>query len=318
MFLRAMAIYFMCLSFLMGASAGGDGILAIFNGEAITYYDVLSSNRLNEIYLSRQFSGKQLQEELLKSRKKAVTRFIDQKILLNEFEEKGYRIPEFLIEERIDDLIVEQTGGDRVAFKKYLRDNDLDWDEYRGKLKERVAVSMMMSQFVYSTIKVKEEDIQRYIRENARALRRPGKSRLALLMLKKDGKYADKLQQTADDILALLKHDEPFEKLVSIYSEGPFVSKKGDLGWLEDSNIRKECRKEVAALAVGGHTGVIKFEEGHLALFKLLGREAPSDIWTDEEVRTKASRAVRRQKEDEKYEQYMKGLRAKNIIKELF
>lgn len=317
MITRTIAIYFFCISILLSASMG-DGIIAVFNGEAVTYFEVLSYNRYKEVQLSRHFTGKEFQEKLLDSRKEATIRFVDQKILLKEFKEKGYKIPEFLIEERIDSLIKEQSGGDRDAFKKNLRDNDLDWNEYRESLKDRVAVNMMLSQFVYGTIKLKEADIQSYIRENSASLTKGGKSRLALLMLKKNGKYADKLNETADKIIELLKQGEDFAKVVTIYSEGPAITKGGEVGWLDDKNVRKDCRKDVEALEVGNTTGIIKLDDGHLAIFKLLERQSPTDIWVDAEVREFAKKGARIKKQDEKYEEYMKSLRAKNIINLMF
>lgn len=314
---KVAALYFVAISvvFSAGAKVGGDGIVATFNGEAITYYDILSYNRYIEVKLGRRFEGKELQQKIYESRKKATERFVDEKILLKEFNDKGYRLPEFVIEERIDELIKEQSGGDRKAFKKHLRDNELDWDDYKDSLKERVAVQMMLSQFVYNSIEVDSQEVHDYIGKNQESLKKPGRTNLALLMLKKDGKYADKLDETAKKITDLLEQGEDFAKLVEIYSEGPYSSKGGDLGWMDDSNIRQDCRKDISALTVGKCTKFISIEDGDLVLFKLIAKEDAVDIWSDPTIWASAKRALRVEKETEKYEEYLKELRARNVIK---
>ncbi len=308
-----------CLIFttlIASAASNGDGVAAIINGEAVTFFDILSYNRFNESQLVRKYSGKELEKKIVESRQRAVKEFIDQKIMLNEFKEKEYQIPRFIIEERIDKVIRQQAGGDRDAFKKQLKKQDISWSEYREQLTDRIAVNMMLSQFVYNNITVDDSEIREYVKAHKEELTKPGQRNLALLLLLKSGKYADKLDETAKEIVTKMQEGASFADLVKEYSEGPFKDKDGNMGWIEDKNVREECQEEVFALEKDEVSKPMTLEEGHIALFKLIDKKAPVSDPNDPQIKAYAERVLRKQKEDKTYEEYLKKLRTKNIIKD--
>lgn len=315
--IRSILTLFIIFSSLASfAQRGGDGVAAIINGEAVTFFDILSYNRFNESQLVRKYSGKQLEQKIVESRQRAVKEFIDQKILLNEFKEKEYQIPRFIIEERIDKVIRQQAGGDRNAFKKQLKKQDIGWLEYREQLTDRIAVNMMLSQFVYNNIKVDDDEIREYVNSHKSELTKPGQRNLALLLLLKNGKYAGKLDETAKEIVEKMQSGASFADLVKEYSEGPFKDKDGDMGWIEDKNVRKECQEEVFALEKDEVSKPMALEEGHVALFKLIDKKAAVSDPNDPQIKAYAERVLRQQKEKLTYDKYLEKIRSKNIIRD--
>ena len=311
-----LTLFIVFTSLVSFAQKSGDGVAAIINGEAVTYFDILSYNRFNESQLVRKYSGKELEKKIVESRQRAVKEFIDQKILLNEFKEKEYQIPRFIIEERIDKIIRQQAGGDRVAFKKQLKKQEISWQEYRDQLKDRIAVNMMLSQFVYNNIKVDDDEIREYVNAHKAELTKPGQRNLALLLLLKNGKYANKLDDTAKEVVEKMQSGTSFADLVKEYSEGPFKDKDGNMGWIEDKNVRKECQEIVFALEKDEVSKPMTLEEGHVALFKLIDKKAPISDPNDPQIKAYAERVLRKQKEDKTYAEYLENIRSKNIIKD--
>lgn len=296
------------------ASRSGDGIAATINGEAVTYFEILSYNRFAEVQLMRRYTGKDLKDKIIESRREAVQNYIDQQILINEFKEKEFQIPRFIIEERIDSVIRQQAGGDREAFKKQLKKQNIAWNDYRQQLKDRVAVNMMLSQFVYNNIKIDDSEIDTYIASHIDKLKKPGKRNLAIILLLKQGKFKDKLDKTTAEISQKLKKGDSFAELVKHYSEGPFAGKNGDMGWIEDQNIRPECRAAVLALEKDEVSEAMTLEEGHVAFFKLIDKKLPIQDPQNPAIRSQARSILRTRKENQTYDQYLEKLRDKNII----
>lgn len=86
-----------------------NAILASVNGVPISLMDILNTTRNSEYQAYAVFSGKRLEEEIRKIRLKAVNDRIDKLLVLEEFRENPFPIPNQAVEEELDN-IAERMG----------------------------------------------------------------------------------------------------------------------------------------------------------------------------------------------------------------
>ena len=314
-FLGLMVVVFSSVS---QAATAGDGILATVNGEAITYFDVVNYNRYYEYRLTKSLKGLALKEAVSKSRRVAAQTLINNKLMLLEFATKEYSIPVSLLEEKIDEAVQEHAGGDRDRFKKNLLKLGDTFEEYKEKVRERIIQRMMLGQFVYGSVEVSDQEVDEYIDAHKADYQIKGAINPALILLKTDGKYKGKLTEISQEISQKIKAGVPFAELVKVYSEGPKVDQGGDLGWLEQKDIRAEFKTAVNTTKVGDCSEFITLSNGMKAIFKVLEKRKMKSLVNAPETFEKAKKMVTREKQDKAKKIFFDKLRQKNIVREFF
>jgi parvulin-like peptidyl-prolyl isomerase len=300
------------------AKSVGDGILATVNGEAITYFDVVNYNRYYEYRLSKTLTGKALKKAISESRKVAAETLINNKLMLLEFANKEYKVPVSLIEKKIDDAVLEHAGGDRERFKKELLKLGDTFEEYKEKVRDGIIQRMMLGQFVYGAVEVSDQEVDEYLEEHQSEFQTKEASHPAIIVLKPNGKFKGKLDAICQKITQEIKSGKDFSEVVKKYSEGPKVEQGGDLGWLEEKDIRKEFKKAVHETKVGKCSQFFTLPNGMKVLFKVLEKRKAQSLIQTSEVLAKAKQIVLRKKQNEVKKQFFEKLRKKNIVREYF
>src|ERR1700720_707670 len=145
---RQFAMLVVALLAFAGAAAAADiidGVAAIVNDKVITYSEVRSFVQPVAQQLRRNFSGQDLVDQVRKAEMDALNQLIERALIIQEFKEKGYKIPETVIEQQINDIISSDYGGNRAAFVKTLEAENLTLSQYRDQVRERVIIQAMRS-----------------------------------------------------------------------------------------------------------------------------------------------------------------------------
>jgi peptidyl-prolyl cis-trans isomerase SurA len=123
----------------------------------------------------------------------------------------------------------------------------------------------------------------------------------------------DRAKKKADKVLAELKKGADFAAMVSKYSEfqGP-QSANGDLGFLSLGTLQPQIRAGLDSLKIGQISEVLVNRAG-FNIFKLTDRK-PERPYTLDEIRGELPQAVAQIQFKEKYDAWVKGLRAKAHI----
>src|SRR3982751_1675480 len=95
-----------------------DGIAAVVNGEVITMSQVRLITGPRERLLRSQYTGEELQKQLKEVRTAALKDLIDRQLIVQAFREEKFSLPDYFLEQRINDIIRENFGGDRNTFMK--------------------------------------------------------------------------------------------------------------------------------------------------------------------------------------------------------
>src|SRR5947208_897136 len=98
-----------------------DGIAAIVNGDIITYSQVRGLAAPRERLLRSQYHGEELEKQIQEARKLALKDLIDRQLIVQSFHKEKFELPEHFVDQRIDDIIREDFGGDRNTFIKTLQ-----------------------------------------------------------------------------------------------------------------------------------------------------------------------------------------------------
>ena len=162
-----------------------DGVVAIVNDKVITYSEVATLVQPVERELRRSFSGAELEEQTRKAQMDALNNLIDRALIVQEFDAKGHKIPETVVEERINEIIANEYGGNRAAFVKTLEAENLTLSQFREKERERVVVQAMRNFKVQQTVIVSPYKIEKYYQENIDRFKVGDQIKLRMIFIKR-------------------------------------------------------------------------------------------------------------------------------------
>jgi parvulin-like peptidyl-prolyl isomerase len=166
---RQFAVLAVAMLVFTGASLAAeivDGVAAIVNDKVITYSQVRGFVQPVAQQLRRNFSGQDLVDQVRKAEMDALNQLIERALIIQEFNEKGYKIPETTIEQQINDIISSDYGGNRAAFVKTLEAENLTLSQYRDQVRERVIIQAMRGHKTQQTIVVSPYKMEKYYSEN--------------------------------------------------------------------------------------------------------------------------------------------------------
>ncbi len=162
-----------------------DGVVAIVNDKVITYSEVLTLVQPVDRELRRSFSGQELEEQRRKAQKDALNSLIERALIVQEFNTKGYKLPETLIEQQINDIISNDYGGNRAAFVKTLEAENLTLAQFRERERERVIIQVMRNHKTQQTVVVSPYKIEKYYQENIDQFKVGDEIKLRMIFIKR-------------------------------------------------------------------------------------------------------------------------------------
>jgi parvulin-like peptidyl-prolyl isomerase len=143
-----------------------DGVVAIVNDKVITYSEMMMLVQPVDRELRRNFSGQELEEQRRKAQVDALNTLIEHALIVQEFDAKGYKIPETYVEGQINNRIATEFGGNRAAFIRTLEAENLTLSQFRDQERERIIIEVMRDQRARKTMVVSPYKIEKYYQDN--------------------------------------------------------------------------------------------------------------------------------------------------------
>jgi parvulin-like peptidyl-prolyl isomerase len=143
-----------------------DGVVAIVNDKVITYSEVMTLVEPVDRELRRNYSGQDLEEQRRKAQMDALNNLIERALIVQEFNTKGYKIPDSMVEQQITDIIANEYGGNRAAFIKTLEAENLTLSQFRDQEREHVIIQAMRSHKIQQAVIVSPYKIEKYYQEH--------------------------------------------------------------------------------------------------------------------------------------------------------
>ncbi|MCR5380784.1 MAG: SurA N-terminal domain-containing protein [Lentisphaeria bacterium] len=294
-----------------------DAVLAQIDDQVITSYEVKQYAEKHEEALRQQFKGQELVEKIVALRKQVLDTLIERELIYMEFKNMKATVPPFLIQERLDDLIMSTSGGDIREFENTLNIREkMTMTELKEKINKDIAIELLKQNRVTKGILIADSDIDDYYKHNATDFIRPRSFRYSVIQIKKNGgRYMDKLKEVCDTIAKKIADGEPFDELAKKYSEGANAENGGDQGWMVRVN---EQLLEVINKMEPGQTWPKPIDLGYNIYFLHINEIDGGGIPDlTPELRKTIKEKLTKLEEKKKYDAFIKELSMKYPVKRM-
>lgn len=239
---------------------------------------------------------------------------VDRVLIVRDFNEKEYQIPESYLLNEYDDYIIKEFNGDRSEFLEFLRIQGKSDLQFRSELKERIIVSFMRNEMTKSQTEVSPQKIRTYYDKNKNRFYEEAAVNVRMITLTPLAyESADLMRQQAEAIVAQLDAGEDFAELAKQYSQDDKRSEGGDWGWINRDEMLPELADTAFALDIGQHSQPIQQGDNLFILEVVEKRE--EGIQELEKVRNEIELAITQQLARQAAERWLERLRKKAYIK---
>jgi parvulin-like peptidyl-prolyl isomerase len=292
-----------------------DAVAAVVGDEIITVSDIVNETRPFEDALRDKYRDKpdELARQTEQLRRSTAQRMVDRELAWCEFKTKEFKLPPEPVQKRIDEIIQNQAGGNRERFEKMLARDGMSFREFEDKARKMVAVDMLIDEMVRRPVHISPADVKAYYEAHPNEFRQPGRIRLAMIILKKDGRHAAAFEETVTTIQRGLNGGTAFAALAKQYSEGPNPTAGGDAGWLDE----KDVDAVVLSLKPGQSSAPIRKTEG-VVFLNVLERQTAGPAPLSNDLAKRIERKLRVQDENLRYDKYVAELRKRYRVKTFF
>jgi len=227
-----------------------DGTAAFVNGDAITSSDVM----INAIFLVRNpqwVAGRPRDVALKAAYQEALEQIVDQKLILQSYQQGAGRLPPWVIEKRISEIVDSRFDGDRTKLLQELSQQRITLDNWRKRIEEQTVVMAMRQSQIEGNIHIGPTQIQKYYDENPDEFIVEAATEVSLFYVAfKEGEEQKPLETLVDAAVDRLRNGEEFG--VVARELDPAVKNDGHRGWIvpEDS-FREDLAKRIASMPVG-------------------------------------------------------------------
>lgn len=309
---------FMLINPGLKSSEYESSVLATVNGDPITLYDVFTENFRDESVHAAAARGELLNKEIQQDRKRIVDELIDRKLLYAEFISKEYKIPDQFIEELIDEIAANVSGGDRLKLEKKIAEKGMTINDLREKAVEKTSVDILLHEFCYKNVCISPKEVYDYYKNNIKDYSKPAQIELQFLFLKKKTVRETAFDTLVDKIKNDMKNADAsiFETLVKLYSDGPNAEKGGKTGWMDEDKISPEFQNIIKDMKQGEIKGPFEFDEG--VYFLRYSGKINDQNASFEEVQSQIEEKLKTDEKKRRYNEYMKKLKDKAVIRYFF
>ncbi|MEJ0000531.1 MAG: peptidyl-prolyl cis-trans isomerase [Verrucomicrobiota bacterium] len=306
-----------------------DGIAAVVNDKVITYVEINQQVAETERLLRQNLQGEELFQRLKEAKLNVLRALIERQLIIQDFKTQGGFIPDTYTNERMNDIIRDQYGGDRVAFVKTLYERGVTMQKFKDDIQDNAIVGYMRNKNVMQTVLVSPYQIETYYQENLRLFQQDEQIKVSTIVLRKslfpsqkagtDGKMVsyDPQEEIAEEILYKLDTGTEFADLAKSYSEAGNKDQGGELGWVTQNGktaIRSDLWAPISKLQPGQHTDVVPTADGYFYIVQVEDRKKAA-MTPLEEVRAQIEKTIINEQSQVREQQWLDTLRAKAFIK---
>jgi parvulin-like peptidyl-prolyl isomerase len=292
-----------------------DGIAAVVNGDVITLSQVRSLSEPREKLLRSQYTGDELVAKIKEARQAALQDLIDRQLVLQAFKDEKFQIPDYVVEDRVHEIIREGFGGDRNTFIKTLEAQNYTLGEFKKMELERIIVSAMRGKNVKVNTIISPARVDEYYKKHIDQFTTKEEVKLRMIMIpgKADTGNSAAQKAMAQEVLGKLASGAEFDRTAQVYSEDSTRDLGGDWGWIERKTLAAPLEKVAFNLPVGKISGIIEFS-GNYYILKIEDKRGGS-VQSMAQVRSDIEKLLLQQEAQHLQERWIASLRAKAFIK---
>jgi len=292
-----------------------DGIAAVVNGDVITLSQVRSVSEPREKLLHSQYTGDELVAKIKEARQAALQDLIDRQLVLQAFKDEKFQIPDYVVEDRVHEIIRESFGGDRNTFIKTLEAQNYTLGEFKQMELERIILAAMRGKNVKVNTIISPAKVDEYYRKHIDQFTAKEEVKLRMIMIpgKADTGNSAAQRAMAEEVLGKLASGAEFDRTAQVYSEDSTRDLGGDWGWIERKTLAEPLEKVAFNLPIGKISGIIEFS-GNYYILKIEDKRGGS-VQALAQVRSDIEKLLLQQEAQHLQERWLTSLRSKAFIK---
>ena len=287
-----------------------DGVAAEVNGEPVTVRDVMEKMEQSAAGLNIESLEDQ---DIQRLYAQALEECVRAQLVLQEYAASDMRIPDWVFEKRIAEIVESNFGGDRQKLVDELARMKKTYTEWREEIKDALVLTAMRMNFVDKGVIVGPAKILDYYRAHEAEFTRPAGTHLMLIQLKlREGETPEAFENRVATLRKRLD-SEPFAKIARFFSVDASAPRGGDWGWIQPDSLRKELATALETLSVSETSDPIATPAGMYILRKEGVRE--SGLQPIDAVRDEIAATLRREESERLYREWTDSLRAKAQVR---
>lgn len=294
-----------------------DGIAAVVNSNVITYGQVRELLMFRQRSLNETYQGEELKAKMKESQDAALKDLIDRQLIIDSFKEQGFSIPEYVIEDRMQNIIREEFGGDRTAFVRTLRAQGFSLSRFREIERDKIIVQAMRQRAVRSDFVISPDKVESFYRRNLAEYSTPEEIRLSMIVLRVEEDGTDDpaaaKRSMAEEIRGKLAEGADFAGMAQMYSEDSTAEAGGDWGWIDRKTLNEELNRVAFSLQPGQLSRVVQLGDS-IYIMRVEARKA-AVTQPLSEMRDEISKKLFEEERIRLQEQWIKTLREKAYVK---
>jgi parvulin-like peptidyl-prolyl isomerase len=288
-----------------------DGIAAVVNTEVVTFSQVRELVGPKEKQAHDTLKGNELVEKIKEIRMSAINDLIDRTLIIQEFKTKGFTIPDYFIDDRIQSIIKDEFGGDRQAFLRTLAAQGYTLEKFRDFQRDMIIVQEMRKQAVKGTNTVSDVKVNDYYKEHVEEYSQPEQIKLRMIAIR--GVDNDSRRKMIDEIRQKIVDGAEFGDLARMYSEDSTQEAYGDWGWIDRKKMNESLTKTAFALKPGEMSQVIELGGSYYLLY--CEAKKASSVKPLKDVHDEIEKALLQTERQQQQQDWLQKLRRKAYIK---
>jgi peptidyl-prolyl cis-trans isomerase C len=226
-----------------------------------------------------------LRESLLHSR-------VEHYLILEYGREKGITISSEDLQAAVTEI---QRDYGEANFRQVLLKRYIDFEEWKGVLKDRLLVRKIMK----TVPPVTSEEIKAFYEEHEREFHHPPMVKVMQVVTRSRGE--------AQEILKRLTRGESMEDLARKHSISPDGKRGGDMGWIAQGDLEEKMEKVIFSLSAGQISPVVETSYG-FHIFRVVSKR-PEGTRRLPEVMAEIEKGLFSQKEEAFYRSWLGEIR---------
>ena len=292
-----------------------DGIAATVNGEVITFSQVRGLIGPRERILRQQYTGEEYQKQLKEVEAQALKDLIDRELIVQSFKKEKFALPEYFVEQRTNEIIRENFGGDRNTFMKMLEAQNFSLSEFKKNEFEKIIVSAMRGKNVNPNMVASPTRMAEYYKKHREEFSSKAEVKLRMIMIPSRAGEGNAASQKAmaEEIVGKLKGGGDFSRMAQMYSEDSTRDLGGDWGWIQRQTLAGPLEKIAFSLPVGKVSGIVELGGNYYILKVDEKRGGVTKPLA--QVRDEVEKKLRQEDAQRMQENWLAGLRQKATIR---
>ena len=238
--------------------------VARVNGDFITREDYQRQFNIAQQQLLRQ--GVPLDDAGLKRlRNEVLENLIDNELLFEESERRGYAADEKEIKSQFDE--VQAQFPTEQEFRAALEDMNYTAGTFKDVVERRMTLEKLIENDIAPGITVSDEESRLYYEDNPEYFVKPKQVRASHILILVEDQNNEQQKQVALEKIKLvqqkLRNGGDFAVLAIEYSEGPSSAQGGDLGFFQSGQMVPPFEQAAFSMKVGEVSDIVETRFGY-------------------------------------------------------